>query len=39
MGDADVIAGVVDIFLEDTPRRIEALKGCGGFMNGGRLCP
>ena len=27
LGDADAIAGIVDIFLEDTPRRIEALKG------------
>ena len=28
MGDAEVIAAIVDVFLEDTPRRIEALKGC-----------
>ena len=28
MGDADVIAHILDVFLEDTPRRIEALKGC-----------
>jgi HPt (histidine-containing phosphotransfer) domain-containing protein len=27
MGDADAIAGIVDVFLEDTPRRIEALNG------------
>jgi PAS domain S-box-containing protein len=27
MGDADAIAGIVDVFLEDTPRRIKALKG------------
>jgi signal transduction histidine kinase/CheY-like chemotaxis protein/HPt (histidine-containing phosphotransfer) domain-containing protein len=28
MGDADVIAKIIDVFLEDMPRRIEALKGC-----------
>ena len=28
MGDADVIAGILDVFLESTPPRIEALKSC-----------
>jgi len=28
MGDADVIAGIIDVFLESTPRLIETLKDC-----------
>ncbi len=28
MGDAEVIAHIIDVFLEDTPQRIETLKGC-----------
>jgi CheY-like chemotaxis protein/HPt (histidine-containing phosphotransfer) domain-containing protein len=39
MGDADVIAGIIDVFLEDTPRRIETLKGYaarGDLENAGR---
>ena len=28
MGNVDMIAHILDVFLESTPRRIEALKGC-----------